>query len=236
MAETRTLVERLFGRDQVGLANDSLNSIETRSRIASYHFVEAMRLTDERVNKFADAKSATLAFLMEFRDDDGLLIATEANALGCVQSLHALADTFTYATYFALGLNLLPTPLTEREITFGKVQAILKRHPQYASIAKLSESIRKGGRFPYLEALVNHSKHRYVVRATMRADATGKDAEPYFLAFSDFSFDGQYYGSERVREFLEDEYSRSMLALIDAGNAINAVLRDTLDAKTCGAT
>jgi hypothetical protein len=231
IAETRTLIKTLFGRQQLDLASDSLNSIETRKLIAGYHFSEAMRLTDERIAKIASSESPSITHLMEFREDNGVLIATEANALACVQSLHAIADTFTHATYFSLGLNLLPNALGGREITFGKVQGVLKQHHQYATVANLSEAFRKGGRFPYVEALVNHSKHRYIVRASIWADATGKEAEPYYLAFSGFSYDGKNYTSEPVQKFLEDEYSRSMQALIDAGNAINDFLRGAVEAK-----
>ena len=108
---------------------------------------------------------------------------------------------------------------------------MLKQHHRYATVAKLSEAFRKGGRFPYLEALVNHSKHRYIVRASMWADATDEEAEPYYLTFSGFSYDGKNYTSEPVRNFLEHEYSRSMHALIDAGNAINDFLRSAVQAN-----
>jgi len=225
--EARELVALCFGKAQAELAYQSLNSTIDRQEYARYHYHNAKNLFDAYVGKLHSPEKRLKIFtgggegaLDEFNQ---CIWEIGAHVMACVQSLHAIADTFAYATYHALGYNLKPSPLPERSININSVKCALQQEHQ--SLVQELAFFVSGEDFAYLNALTNHSKHRSLIRAGMWGDLTGKKPEPYTLEFQEFSYDKKPYPRRSILPFLQSEFDRQSLRIHEAGNVLNSVLK-----------
>lgn len=219
---TRLLVKQLYGEDQLDLAENSLHSIHRRKLMARYHWQEFKLLHEKRMQRFHESVHPMIAFLDEFGRGTGAHgIATQAHLLGCLQNLHAMADTFDFAVYYLLKLG---SPIDPRSITGSFVSKALTKDPKYGAVLKASNVLRKGGNFVHLDALVNHAKHRSIINVPFSVDASGEDPNPYRFEFEAFSFGSVDYDRTEVLPFVGTEGDRCFAQILVAGNAVNDVL------------
>ncbi|GGX09631.1 hypothetical protein [Undibacterium macrobrachii] len=127
--ETRQHIARLFGRDQLLVAKDSLRSIDDRMTYAAIHYQDAANLIDAYVNEHL--KNASL-FEVLYLDDENFstdfnffIRKVGAHLIACIQSIHTLPDILAHAIYYSLAINLTQKPIKERMITASSVG---KRH------------------------------------------------------------------------------------------------------------
>ena len=149
---TRLLVKQLYGEDQLDLAENSLHSIHRRKLMARYHWQEFKLLHEKRMQRFHESAHPMIAFFDEFGRGTGAHgVATQAHLLGCLQNLHAMADTFDFAVYYLLKLG---GPIDPRSTTGSLVSKALTKDPRYGTVLNASNILRKGGNFLHLDALV----------------------------------------------------------------------------------
>jgi len=94
-----------------------------------------------------------------------------AEAAACASTLHCLLDTLAHAVAYSLGMNLGADAFSEKQISLGAVKKRLTNGAAPA-VALALATIDHSGDVTYLEALVNHSKHRSVIRPGFWFDAT----------------------------------------------------------------
>ncbi len=191
LSETRELVERRFGRDQLALARPCLKSVVDRQNFAAYHYQEAKAL----LASFAEAHLADKPLLYAVHGPEAdaraafetTMIKLGAHAIACVQSIHAIPDILAHVFYYSLGVNLT-NPMPERAVSASSLYQLLSPQPQFAALGIALRSLTADGQAPHLAALANQSKHRSIVQPLLNEDATGERAERHELRFSSFVY------------------------------------------------
>lgn len=228
--EAKNLVKTSYGKMQAELAYQSMGSTIDRQEYARYHYHNAKNLFDKYVGKLHSPEN--FVKMSWGGGDEGdqdefhqCIWEIGAHVTACVQSLHAMADIFAHAIYYALGYNLKPSPLSERDINLNAVKRKLEQTAKHNNLAHELASLASGDDFAYLGALANHSKHRSLIRSGLYADLTGKKPNPYTLEFQEFTFDKTSYPRRPILPFLQSEFDRQSLRVIESGNVLNSVLK-----------
>ena len=228
LQETRERVENRYGDSQLQLVRKCLESIVDRQRYAGYHFHEHHRLLSEHIDERLTSKSIyeiALAFEpTEQAELDLCLTRVSANIVACVQSMHSLVDILAHVVYFALGKNTGSEKLKEQEISLASVVRLLNKAPTLAELANILEGISKHPDFAYLNALVNHSKHRSIVGTVLSVDPPAEGRAPYVLLFDEFTYRDRSYPRRDIKPFLEPTYACLSQEIVNCGNALNRVL------------
>lgn len=238
--ETRNLVADLFGSEQVELVRASLNSLAERQVFASYHFHEYKSILVNHIDSQLGEKhilELTLPLHTEdcFRIDNALNQAA-ANVVACLQSLHCIPDTLSHALYYAVGLNM-SAPLAPHRISTVTVKKAFAEMANLSDVASLIGQITDNSTLKHLDALVNHSKHRSIVRPSLNVDLRKSNGPTYNLEFPRIEYKGNHYPIADVEEFMEKAHSALSPQVVATGNALNAALksiRSTRGPKTAG--
>lgn len=226
--ETRRHVHRLFGREQLNLANPSLHSAVERQSFVSIHYHDVRRILDEFVD--SKLKKSSLFEVIFASDEDTqdtfqvFIFKVSAYVTACIQSLHAINDILSHAIYFSLGLNTLPNPLAEHKIDARTVLKRLGEVDAFTSIHDVFNELCNGGESAHLNALSNHGKHRSVIRASLNEDQSGLSVDKYYIKFPGFRYRGRDYPEVEVAAFLSAEYARSSRCIVEVGIELNRIL------------
>jgi hypothetical protein len=222
-------VRRIFGREQEILAKESLRSVTDRQFFSSYHFGEAMRLSEIFERDHLKGK-VTLLELHVVGAEDGqkafetYMLQAGAHSLAAVQSLHAIPDIFAHAVFFSTGQNLKSHPLSEDNLSLPKVAGCLINDDKFKTLSTPLQLIQSGIGWQHLAAVSNMSKHRSVVRTAYNEDWTGTKEKIRELYISSFCRKNISYPTVSLRNLLEPEYKRLMNAIISIGNKMNSHL------------
>jgi hypothetical protein len=232
LKQLRDDVANLYGREQLERLKPSLESVVQRQRYARHHFLESERRIKEVMADPVRAEKHPL----ELWDDEEVNQAHDdarAEIVACVQSMHAVADILAHVVYFALAMDgSSGTALKERDIS---VKRVPKQLPAGA-IKEMLDELKGHTDFVYLEALVNHCKHRSLIPIPYHYDLSGALCPKQGFWFADFTYDRTFYIAREAEAFLKDEYKRQSRLVIDIGNALNAEVRRRLAAgKKTGA-
>lgn len=227
--ETRNLVTDLFGSEQVELVRASLNSLVERRDFARYHFQEYKSILVTHIDsKFGEKHILELTLPLhneECFSIDNALNQAAANVVACLQSLHCITDTLSYALYYAVGLNMSGTPLAPHRISAVTVKNAFAEMANLSGVASLIGQITDNPTLKHLDALVNHSKHRSIVRPSLNVDLRKSSGPTYNLEFPSIEYKGNHYPIADVQEFMENAYSVLSSQVNATGNALNAALR-----------
>jgi hypothetical protein len=238
--ETRELVLALHGKSQFDLVCPCLESVVDRQKYARFHHHETRDILERFVStRLKDTSLLDLKLDMVLGVDDEAadefhILSTKIGAhfTACIQSLHAIADILGHALYYALAINLLPKPLkpantkrSEPLIYAKSVLGQIQDNLELAQVHALFLSLCTGGNFTHLAALVNHSKHRSVVQTSLNEDRMGLASQRYTLKIPRFDHKDTPYPEVSIKDFIEPEYDRCSVLVIEIGNALNAVLR-----------
>lgn len=228
LEKTGLLIGARFGQAQSELLHPCLQSIADRKIFASYHFMEQRRLLKEKIDdRLAGRHVLQVILPLNGENEQVMRELTKlvaANVVACLQSLHCLGDTLSHAVYYACGLNLADSPISESNIDLPRVERALSEIPEYSEIRSILSEIVLASEFIYLSALVNHSKHRSIIAAKLHVDATGTATAPYSLRFPEFKHKGVTYPARDVESFLEPCYSFLSIQIVKIGHALNAHL------------
>lgn len=223
---TRTRVHKLFGDRQLALAKPSLASLVDRQVYASYHYHEYKTILDRDIDSRLESASI-LEIALPFHSNnrwniDNTLNQAAANAIGCLQNLHCLIDTLSFALFYCLGLNLVSNALKEHQVSMLKILALLKKEPKHSQIAAVLDLLALDKNIIHLSALVNHSKHRSIISTQMSVDLRG--TIPYEIMFMQFQYDGKQHTEKEAEHFMQTCYSILSFKIVECGNALNATL------------
>jgi hypothetical protein len=230
--ETRNLIQEVFGADQLGLANPSIDSVAERLYYARYHYQEVKSLLGTHMSKAKASGHQLLAILPTSNEGEHekqlFFVRVGAQLTACVQSVHAQLDILANATYYALGCNLQSNAIQERSVSLAKVQKHLSADHRYVEIGQLFLTHMSHDDNVYLTALANYSKHRSVVKPSLWIAFTDIEPDGYKLNFRGFSHNKDNYAERSALAFLESEFSRISKCTIAVGNEINLALRRQL--------
>ncbi len=189
--ETRQLVGARYGEPQAELLSPCLDSLRARQFYAAYHLANFERLVVDRLmaapEGWTPARLVLPATEEEAKQNQILRSRLAAEATACAASLHSLMDTLAYAVALSLGMNLGVDALTERRISLGAVVKRLSVSGAEPALAAALATVHQSSDVTYLEDLVNHSKHRSVIRPGFCFDATS-DLTSFSIEFESFNF------------------------------------------------
>lgn len=204
LQQLKRYLRDLRGDDQVDLFRFSVRSLSDRIDYAQYHIDEATRL----ITPFREAGGPR-------PEDDHTpfntaMMHAAAHFLACLQSLHACADICAHVVYYGLGFNLDPKAIKERDIG---ASSVLRKIPDSAVSLALRRLV-EDPEFEYLDAVVNHSKHRAVIRTPYTFEPQNAFDESSWHGIKLWRFErlGRSYPSQRAEEFLKTELDRQRSA------------------------
>jgi len=226
--KARILVAQIYGAAQVELMRPCLNSLAERQAYASYHFHEHKNILERHIDSHLGTKhildlTLPLHTADQWRIDNALTQAA-AHVTACLQSLHCLVDTLAHAVCYCTGLNTGPNALAERAIGAHSVKQALKSKPEYIDVLRSFDEIGTHQKIKHLAALVNHSKHRSVIRPILNVDVSAPKVQKYDLEFPAFTYDGRSFPVANVEKFLEQAYEVLSPKIVECGNALNVAL------------
>jgi len=231
---TGEVLFKLYGTEQQQLILASIHSVWRRMEYARLQYHDAKNLADTYIDQ--NLKEKPLMFAIHGSDGgaenfNDFIYRAGANITAFTQNLHAVADTFGHALYYALDLKQSMDPLKEWKVDAGKVLIRLHRDPELMNLADLLREMISGSAFRHLTALVNHSKHRALVLASLTEDWTGQAPERHRLRLDDFVHNEKYYPAVDVTGFLSDEWNRVNKLCVDMGRELHTILQARLAAR-----
>lgn len=235
IGETGEVLFKLYGRERQQLILASIHSVWRRMEYARLHYHDAKNLADTYIDQNLNEKPLLIAI---HGSDDGsekfneFIYRAGAHITAFTQNLHAVADTFGHALYYALDLKQTGEPLDEWKVNADKVLIRLRRDPELKNLAELLHEIINGSAFEHLTALVNHSKHRALVLTSLTEDWTGQAPEKHRLRLDYFVHNKKPYPAIDVTGFLSDEWDRVYKHGVDMGRELHAILQARLAARS----
>jgi hypothetical protein len=235
LERTRELVRRQYGPAQEDLLSPCLESLVARQFYAGYHMANFERLVVERLADASDGwhvEQLLLAANFGESNQNRLLrqqLAAEATA--CASSLHCLLDTLAHAAAYSLGMNLGADAFTEKQINLGAVQKRLVASGSSPPVADALARINQATDVAYLEALVNHSKHRSVIRPNFVFGAFS-GLPGFSIEFEAFAFQHDRrsppveYARREVKSSLEKAHGVLSPWIVDVGRLLLDELRE----------
>jgi len=229
IAETRRLIERRHGREQLGRIRNCLRAVNERLRHVRYHFDEARQLLkshiDDRVGN--DKDIYTITWPTEEEDAtalDSCLMKVEANMIAAAQAIHSTADNLAHVVYYALGLNLGLKQLPERDVTIHRIIDVLASDSStYGSVAQPLRMLIGDASFSRIGAITNVAKHRGFVESQLSIEPAGRDV-PYAMEYGAFRYGNDLHPAREIKETLAPAYEAASRAVVDTGIAINELL------------
>jgi hypothetical protein len=234
--KARVLVEQIFGVAQVELVRPCFNSLAERQAYASYHFHEHKSILERHIDSHLGTKDILeLTLPLHTADQwriDNALTQAAAHVTACLQNLHCLLDTLAHAVCYCMGLNIGFNALTERAIGAHSVKQALKDKPEFTDVLRPFDEIGTHPMIKHLAALVNHSKHRSVIRPVLNVDVSAPRTQKYELEFPAFTYNGKQFPAVNVEKFLEKAYEVLSPKVVECGNALNVALEQRITPLT----
>lgn len=235
IGETGEVLFKLYGREQQQLILASIHSVWRRMEYARLHYYDAKNLADAYIDQNLIENPLLIAI---HGSDDGsqkfneFIYRAGAHITAFTQNLHAVADTFGHALYYALDLKQTGEPLDEWKVNANSVLIRLRLDPELQNLVELLHKLIDGGAFEHLTALVNHSKHRALVLASLAEDWTGPASEKHRLQLNHFVHNKKPYPTVDVTGFLSDEWDRVYKLGVDMGRELHAILQERLATRS----
>jgi hypothetical protein len=235
---TRKLVTQVYGPQQVELIRPSLEALAERQVFASYHFHEYKNILDKHIDsRLGERHILELTLPLHTTDQyriDNALNQAAANAIACLQSLHCLLDTLAHVIYYCSGLNLTSDFLSERDISSNRVVLKLRSRPDFSSALNAFDGISSHQHVKHLSALVNHSKHRSVIRPSLNVDLRNTSEPTYALEFPAFTYNKKTYRAVDAERFMEQVYEVLSPKVVECGSLLNDVLETNVGTSGAG--
>ena len=155
---------------------------------------------------------------------DYCFMKVEAHIIACTLAIHSLADNLAHVAYFALGINLKEHSLPEHQVTLDSVIKVVTLHDASAAcvVASLAR-LREEPAFQVVEAFVNVAKHRGFQETRIGVEPPD-DHALYQLEFGAFAYRDKKHPDQSIKGVLQPSYEAASRAVVDCGNAINALL------------
>ena len=226
--ETRSAIERTYGREQLRLARPCIRSLSDREFYARFHYQRAQRTLMRYVRTHLGSRDFIRISLGVDEDDwnrfNIVIRKLSADLVACIQSLHAIPDILASAVYFSLQLNTCFQPKAGRYVNHAFVTKCLQEIKGYETVQEHLKAATAGEAAKHLGALVNQAKHYSIVFPALNADLTGKRTKQYMLAFPEFKSGKKTYPQFFVNDFLPPVHAQLSRSVVSTGNALNQVL------------
>lgn len=216
--ELNANIKERFGKEHAECAWLSIQSVSQRLEHVAYHQRE-LTACNEQIE--SEPKHAVIQRMFAKHDAklNDLILRFSAHAIAGVQALHAVTDILGSAIYLSLN--------AERQWKGNLRSAI--RSINEPGLSQLVADLQAHADYMYLEAVVNQSKHRNVVRSPFLMPLSS-DAPPRF-EFEMFDRDNKLYPARDVLLFLVAERTRQHNMVARIGNELNRLVKEAVAEK-----
>lgn len=228
LTELRDAVRQRDGRESADALQRAADAIVARQIYARLHFQDARALIESIVPSTA---SLPRAFEIVFgarpigeETFESIRRQIEARLVACVESLNVLADMLAQVVYRALAFAERPTELVPRSVSYGAILKALRTDARYAELANAFASLGAGADFAYLRDLVNTAKHRSIIGTPYSFDLEDHKRPKHGVRFAAFEYEGRSHKARWAEPFVEAEYSRQSLLIVQIGNLLNQIV------------
>jgi hypothetical protein len=204
--------------------DDAIYSTSARIEYAVYHHFEAERLQKLRKRRIRRSDSPERAKMMYQVEHPMERIAAAASVVACLQNAHAIFDLFMFGAYFALYAGSVEPLLQPRSVTWTKVEQLLSKRPELGAVLSRLQALRADVDFKYLDALVNSSKHRAVIKTKHYLVVDYEIDEESAPKFDSFEFNGEHYPMRDALPFTRKVCNLMKTFIVDAGQELDAAL------------
>ena len=209
LSELKGCIKARFGKEHAERASLSIQSVLQRLAHFAFHRDELIKCSE----KF-EAESRSDSINRIFAKEDGQLnektIQFSAHAIAAVQALHAVTDLLGSAIYLSFN-NVSQWK--------GNLKSAIKS--SHDDIKQLVDELQDHSDYSYLNAVVNQSKHRNVVRVPLVVAMS--DNSPPRFQFETFKRDAESYSSRDVISFLDAEGARQHDVILRIGIKLNGL-------------
>lgn len=223
-SNTTDQIADMYGEEQRLYVSSAIHSVIQRENYARFHYWEVKRIIDEYVANDINQKNLIQKISSQDSDSQDFHTKLGAHLLGCIQSLHAIADIASHATYYSLGLNKGESPLKEREVTHQKVTKKIKDIGKFKQVHFQLETLIESLDYKHIEALANYGKHRSIIAIGLIKDQTGLAAERYSIQFDAFKYNDVEYEKTDASSLIEREFDRLSEVILSLVREINNVV------------
>jgi|GEM_PF-3249227 len=194
--------------------NLCIESLAKRWEYIEYHFREYERMTNH-INNSNNA----IIFIFNY-DKSNLInkLAIEANIIAFMQNLHTIQDILGHLVYYSLNLKIE----SERNITLWKVKNELKKLTNSENLINLIDDFNTHSNSKFLNAIVNISKHRYIIFPRFYVEMS---KNWYGYKFLPFEYESEKYEEKRIHEFILEEHERQLKLDIEIKNELIRYLK-----------
>lgn len=218
--ELRKLVLAKYGEDIYQKIDLSLDSIDKRQKYAFYHFHTYKTLLKE-INLEADVVTSTKNLMIMGKKEQVTFIEIQANILASLHNMHSVFDTLGYILKYTFNLDFKD----ESRINISSVKKRLEYFEQYQKLVELLNVLISHDGFKYLNAIVNHSKHRSIIQPKYSIKF---EDEWCGVEFQSFIYNNVNYEIKKVDEFMVTEYNRDSHLIVSIGQMINILVSQEL--------
>lgn len=212
----RDNVERVHGRNQASLTSTCSQSIVKRLGYMKYHYQEADRLVNARLKEAASddvlMKFVILGMEPESEDFHERRFHAEAHLIAFMQSGHAILDTLGHVLYYPMKFDR-PQP---SKVALHTVHPLLPEGP----LKGLGQNLLDDPELKHLAALVNVSKHRNVVEASISVSFV-EDEMPHGMKFQGFNYKGDWYPARWAVPFATKVFDLLQQHVFGIAHALN---------------
>lgn len=231
ISETRSLIQRIFGKKQAELARPCIRSVIDRQNFARYHLYEAKSLLRrfQRRHLFGDAPLIDVTLGTNSKGQmafQRFIIKAAAHVTACVQSVHAIPDILANAMYYSAGMNLGSNAISETKIALNSVAFRLWADRRFHPVGAVLKEIPLAPNHAHLSAVANLSKHSNIVKTSLSEDWTGKRANYHELRLSSFERGGKHFPEIEVFSLVAPVYDSLSSHIVDAGCQLNVALQE----------
>lgn len=181
----------------------------------------------EKVIKILDSLDERLQYANYYHDTykqpnkENWYISSRANIVAFMQNWHSMHDILGHLIYYIVDFRFNK----ERDISLKNVFQKIDEN-QYETLKKLLITLREHSDFEYLDAYVNHSKHRHIVSPIFNVGVPNK--QEFGFHFDAFCKDNIEHPRKKVDGFLSDEFNRELELIIQIENELIAILEKRL--------
>lgn len=219
-------IKAAHGNEQFCKARPFINSLVWKLKLAVFHKDQIIKISaeyfpDDNLSSQYDAGVHFNERMRTYLTSDILYWAkleTEANFLGCSQSLHSMPDILAKVIYYSLALSSkIPDNLYQ----------LTSKNSLPTDIKVAVDSFKNSDEYKYLRAYVNKTKHEQVV---LTQDTVNFDSGERGLLINAFDWKDRnlnqmlHFPRQKLGKWVSSDFEKILSLIDDIGLEINSSL------------
>jgi len=148
-------------------------------------------------------------------------LASEAHVICAAQALHSMGDILGQI----INQVILPGALSEDEVSLRNVLSRLNEEVIAPNIVTKIQQLKDSPEFKYIDAFVNITKHRRILKTEYRAEGGPGTRNDQGIIFKQFNYKNENYPITWAKDIVGPYKNKIFIYICDVGNSINSYLR-----------